>query len=109
MQAKKRGILRGPPLLFRSLPAVGLLFGFRVGPLPHPSLTHLVLPAVHTDRDDPSFTHPVLPAVHTDRDYSGRRGYRRPSAASCAGTAIVDGSVKDAGGLDLHPFAAGVA
>src|SRR5215471_3643826 len=33
----------------------------------------------------------------------------RPSAASCAGTAIVDGSEKDARGLDLHPFAAGVA
>src|SRR5215831_4200995 len=63
---RRNGILRALWLLFRSLPALGVLFAFRVGPLPHLSFTHPVLPAVHTDRDDrPSRTRYSLPSTRT--------------------------------------------
>src|SRR5262245_14031484 len=58
---------------------------------------------------NPSFKHPVFPAVHTDRDHAGGRGHVRAAAASCGGTAIVDGSMKDGRGLYRHPFLGRIA
>src|SRR5262249_44340478 len=85
------GILWAPQFLFRSLPPLGVPFGYRISPLLRPACTH-----------------PVFPAVYTDRDDRGPRGYGRPSGASRAGAPIVDRGVKDGRGLYRHPLLARV-
>src|SRR5262249_21426907 len=74
------------------LPAHRVALGYRIGPLPRPPCTHAIFPAIYAYRDD-----------------AGRRGYGWPAAASRTGAPIVDRSVKDAGGLDLHPILGGIA